>query len=413
MELNEINKIIRKILNEELDKSRIDIVKSAYNQIISAVKGLGTDTEKVYNAVKKLKDGKDFKYLTELFKDGRTGYSKFSQMINSEYDAFNIADVKKLYNYLKSIGVNTTYNINNLGGFYGDFKIKDYGPTETNCKVYKDCKSLWQKELPKAVKYWKDWLSNPVTKKKVKANWDAWYLSGEFSLAHFFPIYMDVLDNLKLKFYNCKYSEIDGTFADPTAFAFVQKGNNEFIYVNCSKDDNDKLGSLIHEIQHIIYNIKPLNPEKKLSNIFVKPNSKKETTHSISNSLVSSKALTNSNFDKDVLNVAKSLNTDPEIIDAWKKAVKEQIQKGNKNYLCENTEKMSNIMSIRKLFNIKPGEKLTLQMLRPYIILDKHHTDIYWFLICWASKGFPNINKIIQKTNDLAAQGLKNPDDVA
>jgi hypothetical protein len=72
---------------------------------------------------------------------------------------------------------------------------------------------------------------------------------------------------------------------------------------------------------------------------------------------------------------------------------------------------MSNITSIRKLFNIKPGQNITLEMLKPYIKGDKHHTDIYWLLSCWALNGFSDINTLINKMNQLAYQDFKSNKD--
>ena len=71
-------------------------------------------------------------------------------------------------------------------------------------------------------------------------------------------------------------------------------------------------------------------------------------------------------------------------------------------YACSENEKMSNIVAIRKLFNIKPGQNITLEMLKPYIKGEKHHTDISWLLFCWALKGFTDINILINKMNQLA-----------
>jgi len=59
-------------------------------------------------------------------------------------------------------------------------------------------------------------------------------------------------------------------------------------------------------------------------------------------------------------------------------------------------------MSIRKTFNVPPGGQITLKMLLPYIKNEKKDTDISWFLECWALRGFPDIQTLINKTNDLA-----------
>ena len=59
-------------------------------------------------------------------------------------------------------------------------------------------------------------------------------------------------------------------------------------------------------------------------------------------------------------------------------------------------------MSIRKTFNVGPGGNITYNMLKPYITRQKHNTDISWVLLCWAQNGFPDINQMLNKINQLA-----------
>ena len=77
-------------------------------------------------------------------------------------------------------------------------------------------------------------------------------------------------------------------------------------------------------------------------------------------------------------------------------------QKGK--YSCEHTEKMSNIMAIRAKFNLSPNDKITFEMIKPYMMGNEEDTDITWLLSCWASKGFPDINQMLNRINQLAFQ---------
>jgi hypothetical protein len=63
---------------------------------------------------------------------------------------------------------------------------------------------------------------------------------------------------------------------------------------------------------------------------------------------------------------------------------------------------MSNIMAIRSLFGIKAGGKITLNMIMPYIKLEKDSGNISWLLLCWAERGFPDINGMLDDINKLA-----------
>ena len=79
-------------------------------------------------------------------------------------------------------------------------------------------------------------------------------------------------------------------------------------------------------------------------------------------------------------------------------------------YICRETEKASNIQSVRHLFNIKPGQNITPQMLKPYITGEKKDGNISWLLLCWASKGFKDIRLFLADINKLAFQDTKPTD---
>jgi len=412
MEFDNLNirQLIKQVLNEDVNlNNRNKRVKKAYNQIVSAVAGFGTNPTKVLAAIKTLQGPDDFVMLKNMFSDKRTGYNRFEKMVNSEYDSFNLNDINKLYYALNAIGVNTAFNIKRKFGttfFNGGFTIKKISRQNQikNCKVTKDCQNKYKKELTRAVTFWKNWLKDPITQQKVQKNWDAWYATGKLQVAMIFPMYFNLLNNLQLVYYHCGMPDYTNNQND---FAFVRPnmlGTNKNVYVNCSKNDTDIYGTLIHEIQLIIYGIKPLNPEKKLNYIFVKKNTIKDTVNKITSSLLSSKAKSNEKNKKYsplVVTTANKYQVDPQKIDLWLQAAKLN-EADDPGYVCSTTEKMSNIMTMRKLFNIQPGGKITLKMLLPYIKRDKIDTNIEWYLMCWALKGFPDLQTLLNKTNDLA-----------
>ena len=102
----------------------------------------------------------------------------------------------------------------------------------------------------------------------------------------------------------------------------------------------------------------------------------------------------------------------------WKELSIEYQKKEDPGYVCRETEKMSNIMSIRNLFGISAwffvgiiaSSGITLDMLMPYIQRKKHNSDVSWVLICWAQRNFPEINEMLDEINDLAIkQGDEQP----
>jgi hypothetical protein len=256
--------------------------------------------------------------------------------------------------------------------FFGNFQIT-YIKSDKEFKtpiirINSACKDRWNRELPKAVAFWRNWLKDPITRKKVENNYpddSAIFGFDLFSttVEEAFDRYEKSLSNLKLMFYDNTMTFLGSQKVSPRAYAFVTKGNNYHIYVNCSFNDPDPYGTLIHEIQHIIYNIKPLNPGKKIKDAFVTNKTVKQTTQQIQ-SLPTSAAF------ETALIASSKLGIDADYLNYWTKR-SNRAKPEDPGYVCRETEKMSNIMSIRKTLNIKPGGVITYDMLKPYITLKK------------------------------------------
>lgn len=422
--------LIEKVLVEAtIDKNRIPAIVSAYTKIIDAVSGWGTNEEEVLSALRLIVNANEALVLFNLFKDKRTGYSSFIEMVKNEYEEDNFEDIAKLVQRLHELGLRFKFE----WGIYDGKKIWNprlfvyIGKVNTEKKVsgkkLEICTTTAKKALVEAVSFWRDWLKNPITKEKVKTNWELekfdlnfiekWMVEKDFEDT--FVKYFNLLYNLKLSFFDESYYMVNGM--DPKgALAFVADyGAGELsdnkIYFNCSKFTNydNALLTLIHEIQHLIYQIKPLNPEKKMKNIFVTNNTDLETKNDIMNNLESSKTKKYEEYENEIKNAASDLLLDKLYLFSWKdNADMESLR--HPGYACELTETMSHISSIRKILGLKPGDNITYKMLKPYIIFDKKDTDIYWFLVCWASKGFPDINKVLNNINQLAIKNNKKID---
>ena len=108
-------------------------------------------------------------------------------------------------------------------------------------------------------------------------------------------------------------------------------------------------------------------------------------------------------------NIASSLGVDVNKLNTWEWKSKNASPE-DPGYVCRETEKASNIQSVRHLLNIKPGQNITPQMLKPYINGEKNDINIHWLLMCWASKGFKDINLLLSDLNKLAYQETKPTD---
>ena len=398
-------------------------IQKAYNEIIKGANyPLGTSKDTILGAFNYIKTVEDFHTLRLMFKDKKTGYGSFEEMINEEYDRLDYNDIIKLQEKLYSIGVILyfSYGANPYGTkfFLGGVKI-DYVKGFTNIKnipkVTSKCILKYTPLLKQAQDYWKKWLSSPITKQKFRTNWNV-QLKNEKQLFpsmidgkkvdDIFEEYIDCINNLKLVFYDNTMSETpSGNIrTHKNAYAFVDQTTPENIYVNCSLNDDDPLGSLIHEIQHLLYYIKPLNPSITIKNVFLKPGDKKISIKDLFQSNYK-----NTNNSKDLINASQFLDVEENTLNGWLQSSKNS-NLSDPGYVCRETEKASNIQSVRHLFNIKPGQNITPQMLKPYINGKKHHTDIDWILMCWASKGFKDINLFLSDLNKLAYQETNQTD---
>jgi hypothetical protein len=277
------------------------------------------------------------------------------------------------------------------------FKLEGYyNETPETTQMMQSCKSLWTKALPGAVKWWRDWLSDPITKKKFSSNY-----SNKYTATRYYPKYFELLNKIKLNFYNDKTIKINGFTPSKSAMAFVM-GPDGNIYINCTGSQIEIEETLIHEIQHMIYDIKPLNPKEKIASVFSKNNPEKKSKEQIKSEFLSAPSSKTEAYSPAIIAAAKKLNIDPWYIHLINIDGKRNIDPDNPGYICRETEKMSNITAIRSLFGIKPGQNITLDMLKPYILMDKYSIEVNWLLYCWAQRGFTDLNQMLQNINQLA-----------
>ena len=389
-----------------LEQSNPNIQK-AYNEIVDGAKyWMGTDKTKILKAFDYIKNVQDFKTLISMFKDKRTGYGSFEEMINKEYDRQDFKDIIKLRDKLYSIGVNLSFNSGeNIVGnplFFEGVKISyvNKTPIKSLQLVPKECSSKWQPQLEKAKNYWIQWLSNPITKNKFLNNWkkvEKNMTSAE--VGNIFKKYIDSLRVLKLYYFDSKLIP-----KESNSYAFVNRPEPDKIFVNCSQNDPDPYGTLIHEIQHMLYDIKPLNPEVQIANVFVNSNTKKSTIETFFDFFKTSNQQSNQSMELRNIEInSKKIGVPFESLQHILSNSKYH-EKRKPGYACRETEKMSNIMSVRNLFGVKSGQNITKEMLLPYIKGEKNNDDVSWVLACWALRGFPDLSEMLNKINDLAYQ---------
>jgi hypothetical protein len=112
---------------------------------------------------------------------------------------------------------------------------------------------------------------------------------------------------------------------------------------------------------------------------------------------------------KNLVDISKKYNISQDILKEWYKDASIDTASGlNALYVCRDTEKMSNIMALRKTLNILPNQNIQSKDFLPYINKQKENVDAMWLIRCWALNGFPDITTWINNIN-LLAMNNKSP----
>jgi hypothetical protein len=186
--------------------------------------------------------------------------------------------------------------------------------------------------------------------------------------------------------------------ADKTRMLFVNPKTQKTIFVNASVSHPEPVANLIHEMTHLITLIYPFNPESKFEDAFLTTQSKKLTPDNL---LKINSAKNNSN--PVIQKTATNLKINPDDL-KWYLESATRMEKKEPGYACGLVEKPANLMAMRYLFNLKPGQNITIDMIKPYITGEKHDDNVYWILCCWALNGFSDLQLLLSKLNKLAYQ---------
>ena len=314
--------------------------------------------------------------------------------------------------------------------------VSDYRPVFGK-KEERKCMKEWRNALPPAIKFWRRWLNNPITKKKFYNNALKTTNNLIYSLHpdinaedvnKIFKEYNDLLDKIEIIY-------IQDLKRPSLAHFNSSAGNEEIIFVNTMscKTSADKLRILIHEIQHVLHNHFPLNPDKEVGEIFVTPSTTLLEPFYFINPIKDVNIIDKVDREwyiikKEVGNLGayewlrningwryrvKKISTELDItvVNAAKLLKKWYLSSHNqdKKYVCDTNENMSNIMELRKLLKISPGDKITVELLTPYLLFPKEYT-IEWLMGCWALKGFVDLEGVVNRMNELAMNNSEQDD---
>ena len=378
----------------EADDFMKSVIQKKYNEYISIIKKHDPRSIKDGFPVS-IRPASAYIDFFNLFKDKRTGYNSFTAMVKGEFDAVrDKALLDQLSGLLKKAGI---YNQRVPNGHIKIIRIDTGKKDAVFNDVSEETKKEYNNYLIKARKWWVDWLNDPITKSKIIKNYNANKKPNEPVATEqwlnktLYPIYFKVLDSLELRY--LYPTQLDAkfkiTFKDTDAIMFVMPNITATIFINILQIEGDvePLENMIHEIQHLLYHTWPMNSTATVLKIF---NNKAQNT-------ITSPSVVNSNLQS----ISKKYQVGTNVLKWWEgERVKQE--KNQPGYISDPNEKLSNINAIRKLFNLKPGQLITVAMMSPYINRVKDNINMYWLLLGWASENFPDLQQFLNDINNLA-----------
>lgn len=266
--------------------------------------------------------------------------------------------------------------------------IKNLTPTEY-------CKSIFNDStLEKAKDFWKYWLNDSSTIAKLSKIHKT---SEEDIKNNYVPKWLKIIEPLKIEYENYK----DNTIAEVSPsldipYVFVNIGSKVFSVKYRTKYEVEGVRILVHEIQHKMSVLIPINPQEVVNFSFGKQNhlsgwvSKMFTTELVER--------VGKDFGISDLNEVKY-----KLYSLFNMANKNDMK-----YITNATEMTSRIDGIRYKYGIKPSEKgLTPEMFKDTFLKIKYDPDKDWILILWSRYGFPPFKDFLNGLESLATNTQK------
>lgn len=181
-------------------------------------------------------------------------------------------------------------------------------------------------------------------------------------------------------------------------------GTSRLIYNVIYKDKTSKEieATMVHEIQHAFYDLKPMTPDSNWKKVFPY----KVWSGSIEQNSDAPSSQEKSTISKYGLNQGD--------IKWWKEVLKDETDIG---YVCRITELASRVVKMKNLLNYKTNQKITVDDFKKFI---EHNTtpydnsNAYYIVLCWVYNGMGDIQTFINNLDKyvVAKVDTKNNDNM-
>jgi hypothetical protein len=269
-----------------------------------------------------------------------------------------------------------------------------------------------------AITWWKNKLNEPAFYSKLKRlnnytdqqtkEWISKYknylynnISGPFCPKQHTPTY------------NKLFSKTEPKGESPNAVAFLAgpAGRsrvvvNSYYFVN----NEDMVATLVHEIQHALYDLKPMTPDVNWKKVFPYKVWVGNENEGQSN--------TETPTEKSTISKYGLKQTD---IDWWKDRLKDETDSKDPSndvgYVCRITELASRVVSMKNLLGYSTEQKITVSDFKKFIVSETvpyNDENAYFIVLCWLNNGMPDIQTFLDNLDKYVVAKVEpsNNDDI-
>jgi len=275
-------------------------------------------------------------------------------------------------------------------------KLKEQGEALETVQDTK-CLSKIKPAYNNAVNWWKNKLSEPSFYSKLKRlnnytdqqtkDWIVKYknrLSNNIS-GPFCP-------KQHTKSYNELFSRVEPKGSNYNAIAFLKgDANSGMIVFNSyylTSDIKDIEATMVHEIQHGLYDLKPMTPSMNWKKVFPYKVWSDHDEKSDSGSVISGN-------EKSIIS---KYGLDEFDFEFWKISLSSRKDQGKLGYICRETELASRIVAMKNLLGYSTSQKITVNDFKKFIKKDGTPYDdenAYFIVLCWVYNKMPDIQTFI------------------
>lgn len=200
-----------------------------------------------------------------------------------------------------------------------------------------------------------------------------------------------------------------GTTSNAIAYLTDYLGDSMVVFNSKYLSDTNKdiEATFVHEIQHALYDLKPMTPDSNWKQVF---------PYKVWVNVETSKSKETSSQEKSTIS---KYGLKQNMIDWWKDALKRETDSKDPSndvgYVCRITELASRVVTMKKFLGYSTEQKITVSDFKKFIeykTVPYNDENAYFIVLCWVYNGMEDIQKFIDNLDKyVVAQAEPKKDD--